>query len=207
MSGTVWHTSDIHGWHKLVAILRGFGDDSLREEPNDSTDVQRAMNDHMDALATNWCAHVRKDDLVWFHGDLSLSKWRPTLDWLAKLPGRKRMLWGNHDVGHPGINRQAHKYQHFYRPVFETTDTAARVRYDRQVVLLNHFPYEIDREEFESARYPQWRLPNQGEWLLHGHTHLKEKITSDREIHVGLDAWSLRPVNVEEIIAIMDVVA
>lgn len=206
MSNT-WHTSDIHGWHKLVAILRGFGDESLREEPPSSEANLIAMDAHMDALATNWCAHVRKDDIVWFHGDLALSQYLKTLEWLARLPGRKRMLWGNHDYGHPGINRQAHKYQHLYWPVFEMADMAARARYSGQAVLLSHFPYEIDREEFESARHPQWRLPNEGEWLLHGHTHLQEKITSAREIHVGLDAWSLRPVNVEEIIAIMSVVA
>jgi calcineurin-like phosphoesterase family protein len=201
----VWHTSDIHGWHKFVSLLRGFGPMELREEPNDSPAVVKAMDAHMDALATNWSAHVRKDDIVWVQGDIALSRWRETLDWFDKLPGRKRLIWGNHDVGHPGINRDAHKHQADYQFAFETTDSFARVRYDGQVVLLSHFPYEQDRG-FET-RYPQWRLPNEGEWLLHGHTHSIEKIGSDREIHIGLDAWRLRPVNVDEIIAIMSVVA
>ncbi len=71
-------------------------------------------------------------------------------------------------------------------------------------VLLSHFPYHRDRGE---ARHTQWRLPNEGRWLLHGHTHGTERVTYSvarlgesihkktvREIHVGVDAWDLTPV-------------
>lgn len=40
----------------------------------------------------------------------------------------------------------------------------------------------------------QYRLRDEGRWLLHGHTHQPERIRG-REIHVGLDAWDLAPVN------------
>lgn len=203
---TVWHTSDIHGWHRRVSILRGFGDPELleaEEVPNDAPEIIQLMQEHMDALATNWCATVRPEDLVWVHGDLALSQWLLALEWLAKLPGRKRFLWGNHDKGHPGINRKAANFQARYREVFEFAELAARVRYDGETVLLSHFPYDAEREEYASARYPQWRLPDEGAWLLHGHTHLPERITSDHEIHVGLDAWGLTPVNADALIAIM----
>ena len=72
-----------------------------------------------------------------------------------------------------------------------------------------HCPCPRDRGE---PRYPQWRLPNEGARLLHGHTHGAERATVDaediytlasaapvrriytsREIHVGWDAWA-RPV-------------
>lgn len=39
------------------------------------------------------------------------------------------------------------------------------------------------------ARHMQWRLPNYGELLLHGHTHSTDAITSALELHVGWDAW------------------
>lgn len=201
----VWHTSDIHAWHRRVSILRGFGDPELleaEEVPNHAPEIIQLMQEHVDALATSWRATVRPDDLVWVHGDLALSQWLRALAWIDELPGRKRLLLGNHDKAHP-MNRDAHKYEREYRKAFEQVQIAARVRYDGQSVLLSHFPYDADREEFASARYPQWRLPDLGDWLLHGHTHLPERRTSDHEIHVGLDAWGLAPVNSDTLIAIM----
>jgi calcineurin-like phosphoesterase family protein len=35
----------------------------------------------------------------------------------------------------------------------------------------------------------QWRLPDRGEFLAHGHTHAALRRTSPREVHVGIDAW------------------
>jgi calcineurin-like phosphoesterase family protein len=67
-------------------------------------------------------------------------------------------------------------------------------------VLLSHFPYAADRGP---ARYMQYRLRDEGEWLLHGHTHGKERFHDQREIHIGVDAWDLRPVPVEDIAKII----
>lgn len=71
----------------------------------------------------------------------------------------------------------------------------------RGTVMLSYFPYATDHTT--SARYLQFRLRDEGNWLLHGHTHAKEKITSRREIHVGLDAWNLRPVSLTDIVRIV----
>lgn len=53
------------------------------------------------------------------------------------------------------------------------------------------------------ARQPQFRLPDLGEWLIHGHTHSKERLDGPRSVHVGLDAWGLRPVSEGEIAALI----
>src|SRR5690606_8522532 len=62
--------------------------------------------------------------------------------------------------------------------------------------LLSHFPYQGDHTD--EPRYRQWRLPNLGEALLHGHTHRADQgvhqETFALEGHVGLDAWDLTPV-------------
>ncbi len=74
-------------------------------------------------------------------------------------------------------------------------------------VLLSHFPYVGDRGQ---ERYAQWRLKDEGLPLLHGHTHSAEEISytprinngggwPTTQMHVGLDAWNLTPVSLEQI--------
>lgn len=177
----VFYTADTHLGHKLVAGLRGFGDDT------DAHDAE---------LANAWDRAVSKDDLVWVLGDLTMGNLERALDWFEQRPGRKRLVLGNHDAGHP-MHRDAPKYLKRYYRAFELATTAARTRIGGMEVLLSHFPYTTDHG-FE-ARFPQWRLPDFGAWLLHGHTHAPAWYTGDREIHVGLDAWGLTPVGQETI--------
>ena len=51
----------------------------------------------------------------------------------------------------------------------------------------------------DAPRFAQYRLPDEGRWLLHGHTHIADQRIHGRQIHVGLDAWDLRPVPLGEI--------
>ena len=39
---------------------------------------------------------------------------------------------------------------------------------------------------------------NDGLWLLHGHTHQKDKVR-DKQIHVGVDSWDGYPVSQDTI--------
>lgn len=97
--------------------------------------------------------------------------------------------------------RDAHKHLRAYLEVFASVASAARRRVDGREVLLSHFPYTRDRG---TARHDQWRLPYQGLWLLHGHTHGTERVTyHQREIHVGLDAWDLQLVPLETVAALL----
>jgi calcineurin-like phosphoesterase family protein len=110
------------------------------------------------------------------------------------------------------MNRNAWKHTARLAEVVEWAGTSAQVRIGGRDVVLSHFPYTRDRE---ATRYPQWRLPNVGTWLLHGHTHGEERVTRrfrsevvgvvpetygfrhrytlESEVHVGWDAWK-RPV-------------
>ena len=113
------------------------------------------------------------------------------------------------------MNRNAHKRLRDYLDVFASVASTGTVKIADETVLLSHFPYTRDRAE---TRYPQWRLPNLGKWLLHGHTHGTERATVEgehlhawgqtspvktifrsREIHVGLDAWDLTPVSIDTV--------
>jgi len=63
-------------------------------------------------------------------------------------------------------------------------------------MLACHFPYVGDSQHED--RHAEHRPKDQGRWLLHGHTHSKEKING-RMIHVGVDAWNFMPVSETEL--------
>jgi len=183
----IWYTSDLHFGHRLVAGHRGFGEDTVAHDAE---------------IVEKWNAVVGKDDIVHVLGDLAVSNPTYALALMADLPGRKRLIFGNHEPVHPMYRdapRLLRKYP--YDEVFEWAAPFARRKINGRNVLLSHFPYAGDHTE--KPRYAQYRLRDMGEYLLHGHTHSTEVRTSDREVHVGWDAWR-RLVPESEIAAIIE---
>lgn len=182
--GRVWYWADLHVGHALVAGLRGFADPA----------------DHDAAIADAWTATVRKDDTVWILGDLALGNPAPALELIAALPGTKHLVFGNHDRGHP-MHRDAHRHQGQYLQAFDSVQPFARHRIDGRQVLLSHFPHDGDHEGRED-RYTQWRLPDLGSWLIHGHIHDAWKVRG-RQINVGVDHWAGGPADQDQLAEIM----
>lgn len=205
---TVWFTSDLHLGHRKVAELRGFD----------------SVISHDLAIAEAWMAVVQPDDQVWVLGDLtsgSNGQLAPALTLLDALPGEKHLIAGNHDQVHP-MNRDSHKWQRRFLGTFDSVQPFARRKVAGRSVLLSHFPYERDRDE---PRYTQYRLRNEGLWLLHGHTHGTEQLTTGfthkvtgvdldayafqhtymptREVHVGWDAWG-ELVHLDQVAALIE---
>ena len=176
----VWFTADLHLGHRMVAELRGFAN----------------VADHDEAVLSNWADAVRSDDQVWVLGDLALPNPQYALDEIAALPGHKHLIAGNHDKCHP-MHRDSHNQQWRYLQTFKSVQAFARRRFNGTNVLLSHFPYS--RDHTDKPRHSQWRLRDEGEWLIHGHTHDNGPAIVGREIHVGLDAWDLTPVPLHEI--------
>lgn len=172
----IFFTSDLHLGHNLVSELRGF----------DNTDA------HDLTIATNWTNTIRNDDIVWVLGDLTMTQTTHALDLIRELPGRKRLIVGNHDPVHPMHSRSVRHFSE-WADVFEFIAPFARIKLCGRETLLSHFPYESDRTGLAS-RYMQYRLRNEGLPLLHGHTHSDQRWTSEIESHVGLDAWDMTPV-------------
>lgn len=180
---TTWFTSDPHFGHRLVAKLRGFDD----VEEYDAHLVQR-----FDV--------VQKQDQVWWLGDMAAASPEPAFRALAQIKGEHHLLTGNHDKCNP-MFRDAHRQQRRYLEHFASVQAFARRNVAGVEVLLSHYPYlthdgQADRGE---ARHTQYRLPDEGCWLLHGHTHMANQRVHDKQIHVGLDAWAMRPVPLEAI--------
>lgn len=182
--GGIWYTSDLHIGHRLVAGLRGFS----------------STEEHDAALAANWDRLIKPDDQVWVLGDLSVGKGAKrteitALEWVAVRPGIKHLISGNHDSCHP-MHSEAHKRQAAYLEVFSSVQMAAVRKLAGQRVTLSHFPLAGDPEGDHTPenRFELWRLPNVGQFHLHGHTHNAEQLVHGKQIHVGLDAHHLRPV-------------
>jgi calcineurin-like phosphoesterase family protein len=166
-----YYTADPHLGHRFVAKTRGFGED---------------VSAHDAAIVDHWAATVRKDDIVYVLGDVAVSSPTYALGVLAALPGRKRLITGNHDRAGAQF-RDAPRWDVIYRQAFEWIAPFGRRRIAGRQVLMSHWPYYLDREV--PPRDEQYRLRDHGAMLLHGHLHSNEVRTSPTEIHVGWDAW------------------
>lgn len=180
----VWFTSDLHIGHRNIALTRGF----------DAADVHDAF------LALKWDAVVRPADQVWVLGDVSMSGKHnvgPALQWISERPGTKYLVAGNHDSCHP-MHSQAHKWQRVYLEVFETVQQSAVRKVHGHRVKLSHFPFRGGGDHTAVQRYPEWRFPDDGGYLLHGHTHSRE-VMNGNQIHIGVDAHEFKPVSLNDI--------
>lgn len=183
--GGVYFTSDLHLGHKMVAGLRNFED----------------TQDHDQMIMDNWRRTIRDNDTVWVLGDIAMSDYMYALSCLSTLPGRKRLISGNHDAVHPMHGKKSEDLQKLYMEVFDSVGTTATRKFNGRKFMMSHFPYATDRESTE-IRYMQYRLRDEGLWLLHGHLHMKTKVNLlQREIHVGVDAWDFTPVHVNTLMA------
>lgn len=176
-----YFTADLHLGHQLVAELRGY--DSVQE--------------HDEAVLAPLRTLDPRGDQLWILGDLSGGSKGATLRALEALDGNvdvpMHLVAGNHCPVHP-MHRDAHKWLRRYLEVFESVQPFARHRIDGRSVLLSHFPYQGGGDHTAGERYTQYRLPDLGEPLLHGHTHATSWLSGDRSVCVSLDAWAMQPV-------------
>lgn len=176
---TKWFIGDLHFRHERVAALRGFA----------------TVAEHDAAIIHDWRARVGANDIVYVLGDLSRGGADEVyaLAVLSDLPGRKRLVPGNHDsIG--GIHRRRSSITTAYRAVFEAIHDYARIRVDGADVLLSHYPYasQGDGPGRGEPRYLEYRLPDVGRLLIHAHTHHNHPTsgsTTGRELCVSWDAW------------------
>lgn len=184
MTGRVWYTSDLHFGHQKLAEYRGFA----------------TAAEHDAVIIANWNELVDEDDIVWVLGDVCL---RPAnVSSVGNLKGRKRLIEGNHDQVWSG-HSNSEKYLERWSFYFESIRPFATRKVDGVRFLLSHFPYTADHTT--KPRKMQYRLRDEGMPLVHGHTHMNEiyNRSRPRQIHVGLDAWQLKPVPQEAVVSLI----
>jgi len=162
------------------------------------------------ALLANYQAVVGEQDYCYFLGDMCMGDRVKGLPLFRQLPGKKILITGNHDLvfrihERPNADKYAPLY---YAAGFVEIHNELILSLPETTLRLYHFPYrdalQEDSHGYE-ARFQQYRLANDGLWLLHGHTHQIEKISGKNSIHVGVDAWDFKPVAFEDILYLCSV--
>ena len=180
---SVWFTSDTHFDHDKVAGLRGFASPA----------------EHDEYVVEQWNATVRPGDQVWHLGDVGMGRLLRFADRLRQLNGEIHLVTGNHDEPWPGL-RQSHKHQRAWLEHFASIQAYARRKVAGQNVLLCHFPYTGDHTDEDRAT--QYRLPDEGLFLIHGHVHDLWRLNG-RQFNVGVDVNDMRPVHLDTIAAVV----
>lgn len=189
----VYVTSDLHLGHRTVATVhRGFP----------------SVEAHDLAILSGIANTLSAGDRLIVCGDLSSGTHRQEALALKKIAPlteffRIDYLLGNHDTPHPR-NPDALERLPLFTNVFASVTTAASLRIPGMKgvrLWLSHFPYRGDGDRYSPEdRYPETRLHDNGvDWLLHGHIHTDQHWTADRSLHIGPDAWGLKPVPLDTV--------
>lgn len=186
----VFFTSDTHFDHDMVAGLRGYGSPA----------------EHDEAIVRSWNKVVRPQDTVWHLGDVTLRPIGKVAGIVSRLNGTIHLVAGNHDKVAPGVNPNAHRVQRDWLEFFASIQPFARLRHQGRRLLLSHYPYSGEGDRPGGDRFTQYRLPNEGIALVHGHTHdPDQRLSRDQAapmVHVGWDAWR-RPVSISEVVHLL----
>lgn len=183
----IWFTSDQHFCHRNV----------LEYCPNRKFANIEEMNY---TIIQNYNYKVRDDDTVFILGDLTLAPYKDAQFWISQLKGKKFLIQGNHDH----FSRQQ-----YLNLGFEEVFREATIKIGQDYVRMSHYPLRptwferLFNAKARDLRYMDRRPPKDGRWLLHGHTHSTVPVRG-RSIHVGVDAWNLNPVSLNEIQSILD---
>lgn len=186
---TIFFTSDLHFGHEGIIKMCNRPFQSLEEMD--------------ETLIKNWNSLVKPKDKVYVLGDFFMYYKKPKLrEILNRLNGTKILIKGNHDM----TDREMENLG------FSFVCRSATLMIANELVELSHYPYKktnleilfwkalnkIFPKKFFKPRVFHDMLTDRGRFLLHGHSHSKNRY-KDRMIHVGVDAWKYKPVALHEI--------
>lgn len=150
--------ADLHLGHDLVAGKRGF-----------------STTDEHDDVVLQQLHALPADGELFVLGDVSSGRRdeeERALTLLAAVPARMHLIAGNHDSV-ASVHRNGWKQQRTWLEVFDSVRDFGRVRINTAHVLMSHYPYDVlgDGLRDQEPRYSEYRLPDLGYPLIHGHTH------------------------------------
>jgi len=163
---TVWFTSDTHFSHTNIIKYCNRPFSSVVE-----------MNE---TLVDNWNRVVKKGDVVYHLGDVSMHMNNEQFCQLfSRLHGTKKLVLGNHDrhINKTTLLKCFAKVEHMM------SDTV-----DGTYVIMCHYPLRA------------WDKQHYGSLCLHGHVHGKlDNCSLKNSIDVGTDSWNFTPCNIDQI--------
>lgn len=161
-------------------------------------------------LVEEWNKLVQPDDIVYYLGDFSMN-FSQVRHLVNSLNGKKILVPGNHDEVHP-VNKKCRKDPEKQREIYLNAGFSEIHLHSTLfieelgiTVNLSHMPYKAMEPGPHGDKYENYRLdydPNT--WLLHGHVHQHWKV-KENMINVGIDAWSMKPVSLDQIVELIKV--
>lgn len=138
------------------------------------------VNEMNIAIVNKWNKVVRKNDIVYFLGDVTYGRHHHPIDyWFSKLNGKIFLIRGNHD-----------------------TDKVTKAK-----EIKNNFILEYKAHKFHLMHDPN-RLKSYGAWIVHGgkHNHDLENypfINGERKsINVSAELLNYKPVDLDFILSL-----
>ncbi len=187
----LFFTSDMHFGHVML-VEKGHRPFSTVEQMNAT-------------IIANWNNVVSDEDTVWILGDAIMGQFTDNVHILGQLNGFKILNPGNHDKVHPAYKSKPHRRaaaKELYENYVTISDTLnVTLNVGEMSFDVSHFPYVGDHTSGD--RYVDFRPPDEGRWLLHGHVHDTWRLR-DRQINVGVDVWNFTPVEFPALQKIME---
>jgi len=171
----IFFTSDLHFGDR--AILK-----YLKQRPY-SADTTTYAHDRW--LFDLWCGTVDRTDTIYILGDVSSYSKAHSRELLQSLPGRKILIWGNHDSNMQDC-----------RDCFLTCGQLFDKRLGRAQGL--EFPVR-----FSMCHYPMltWKAKPKGAVMIHGHSHGRlddiNRMCPDLRWDIGMDSELSRKIGRE----------
>lgn len=167
-----WFISDPHFGH--ANILKFKRDDGSNLRCFDS------IEEHDEVIAANWSALVKPEDRIYVMGDVCMS--RKSIHILGKLPGRKKLIKGNHDIF------KLKDYTAYFDDI-----VAMRV-YPALGLLVTHVPVHPSNLEWRFSYNP------------HGHTHANlvkdaHGVPDPRYLNLCVEYTNYCPVELDAVVA------
>lgn len=144
--------------------------DVMKNKDDDMYTFYLSMHDDM--IIEMWNSVIKKDDVVFFLGDLCLSSNKDKIrNWAQKLNGRKRLIKGNHDVC---------KDEFYLDCGFET---------------VSRYPILFNQHIFLSHEPLPKEIVSEGYINFFGHVHSNTTFNWDRGICVSIEQLNnLQPI-------------
>lgn len=133
----------------------------------------RSVEEHDEALVSNWNHAVGKHDTTYILGDFAYKRHN---HWVNRLNGKKILILGNHD-------KMSQLELSQFAEVHKLLDT----QIDKQLVTMCHYKMQSYRSSFHGA------------WHLFGHSHGRMP-EGPLSFDVGVDVWDYSPIHWSEIV-------
>lgn len=150
-----------------------------------------SINEMNEDYVYKWNITVDNDDDIYILGDLMLGD-KSNIEFIKRLKGRIHIILGNHDTA----NRE--KMYRELSNVVEIEGVGIRLKYKKHHFIMTHYPMLTGNLEKESL--------HQMSLNLYGHTHQTSNFYNDMPycFHVGVDSHNGYPVNLDDIIMMMN---